>query len=798
MESLGSATEIVDQADRDSVSLVKEYKTSVDASPSSVAGSLQTMIGNEPTGPRVAPDFSNESIPPSSDVRIQVIHKEHTAKTLLLPSGTVTIGRGKNNHIVLDDEQASRNHAQITWDGLEYHVMDLDSRNGTYLENIKLLAGVSAVWRRDQVLRIGDTWLKLIQPATKATSGTGSMLDGSASVARSTAGSLDVSVTPQQLSVEPGGSVTATVLLINQSPNVDHFALSLMGIPNAWVASLPPRVYLMPKTQTETAFTLQVPRAPESQAGQHEMTLKVTSERDPSQSVDVQLVLTVEAYSQFESELQPQRLRTGQFGSLTISNQGNHLEKFTIRFQDAANELTFQPPQKEIEGPAGKSAEKKFQAQLRETRWIGGGKIHPFSASISLQKGERQTLHGEMLSRGLVPAWVPPLALFICLALIGGAGLFYRQTSDLDGDGLTFSEEINSGCNPNNTDSDNDGLLDGEERGWGTDCNVRDTDGDTLDDGVEVHEKKTHPNNRDTDGDNSPDNIDSAPLVFPTLTASPLPTSTIQPTTISPTQANPPTTIPPTPAPPTDTIPPTTAPPPLPVKNIVDAIQLPGPKVAANEVDKWVLAMDHRILVITNDGAVFAHTVTANSVTDAIQLPGPNGLKVAANLGDKWVLAMDNRILVITNDGSVFAHRVTANSVTDAPQLPGPKVAANAVDRWVLAMDNRILVITDDGSVFAHTVTVNSVTDAPQLLGPKVAANGMARRVLAMGNRILVITDDGSVFAHTVTANRITDAIQLTGPRVAANPVDRWVLAMGNRILVITPDGSVFAHSVDN
>jgi hypothetical protein len=108
---------------------------------------------------------------------------------------------------------------------------------------------------------------------------------------------------------------------------------------------------------------------------------------------------------------------------------------------------------------------------------------------------------------------------------------------------------------------------------------------------------------------------------------------------------------------------------------------------------------------------VFAHATTPEAVTPAIRLAGP---KVAANPRDKWVLAMGSRILVITADGSVFAH-TTSEHVEPAAKLSGPKVAANSQDKWVLVMNDKILVITNDGRVFAHTVTDVAVSAATEL-----------------------------------------------------------------------------------
>ncbi len=88
-------------------------------------------------------------------------------------------------------------------------------------------------------------------------------------------------------------------------------------------------------------------------------------------------------------------------------------------------------------------------------------------------------------------------------------------------------------------------------------------------------------------------------------------------------------------------------------------------------------------------------------VFNAVQLCGS---AVAANPQDRWVVVIGNRIIVITDDGRVFAHEITGNSIGTPFQLSGPAVAANSQDRWVVVMGIRIIVITDNGRVFAHEI----------------------------------------------------------------------------------------------
>ena len=57
--------------------------------------------------------------------------------------GVITLGRGQNCDVTINDRQVSSTHAQIVYDGTHLFVQDLGSSNGTYVNNKKLDHGQS-------------------------------------------------------------------------------------------------------------------------------------------------------------------------------------------------------------------------------------------------------------------------------------------------------------------------------------------------------------------------------------------------------------------------------------------------------------------------------------------------------------------------------------------------------------------------------------------------------------------------------------------------------------------------------
>lgn len=97
--------------------------------------------------------------PAKSPFGIRVMHRKDILKIIRLDPTITYIGRMPENHIVIDDEKASRSHARIVSNNGEYFVEDQESENGIYVngqtvKRAKLTVG-------DQIL-IGSHILEVI------------------------------------------------------------------------------------------------------------------------------------------------------------------------------------------------------------------------------------------------------------------------------------------------------------------------------------------------------------------------------------------------------------------------------------------------------------------------------------------------------------------------------------------------------------------------------------------------------------------------------------------------------------
>ena len=122
-------------------------------------------------GPPRWEGYQNQLEPDRRFFNIQVIGGSSSGASASFSRGSVTIGRDPSNKLRINDENVSRSHVQLTDNGREVVLRDLNSTNGTTL-NGKQVA--ESVIRPGDVIGIGDSQVQFaeVQPSRRpATSG---------------------------------------------------------------------------------------------------------------------------------------------------------------------------------------------------------------------------------------------------------------------------------------------------------------------------------------------------------------------------------------------------------------------------------------------------------------------------------------------------------------------------------------------------------------------------------------------------------------------------------------------------
>ena len=241
-------------------------------------------------------------------------------------------------------------------------------------------------------------------------------------------GRIGIFTETSEIKVTPGSATVVPLIILNQGPVVDHFEVSVEGIPSDWVQSIPAPIQLMPGEQQDVALSIQPPRNPSSLVGAHAMTMKIASRDLPDQVASVQFQLDIEGYSQFSCEMLPERVRAGSSSRIIIRNEGNRKETFTVTWRDRGDEVEFRPSsQVRSTVPAGQTTSVSFKATPRRRPAPAEDTAHNFSAEVTAPTGETQRLNGELVvtktAPSRLPLWLLALLAFACMSLVAVAAL---------------------------------------------------------------------------------------------------------------------------------------------------------------------------------------------------------------------------------------------------------------------------------------------------------------------------------------------------------------------------------------
>jgi serine/threonine protein kinase len=347
------------------------------------------MPDTDSTPEPISPQFETGS-------RIVVARKGMTSLTYKLDKPTVVIGRTADNDIVLMDDKVSRHHAQLTFTETGWQLTDLNSTNGTFLNNSKLLPNVAQTWHIDVNLRIGDFWLRLEKeavstddrPVMKHSDGTVVAIE---EIRSSPGTGVGIHLLTQKMTMAPGGTAVFPLIILNQGNLVDHLTTTVIGLPTSWLSDEIPATHLMPGEQQEVTVTIRPPHSPQSKAGIHPFQIRVTSQATPGDFAEIQGELNLTPFYDFQLECRPQKLTSSNEGEFTINvmNQGNAdmTVQMTAVDPEEACVFTFHPTQLTV--PSSDTATAKMTISSKTQP--AANKSYPFTVSArSIEPGNLQ------------------------------------------------------------------------------------------------------------------------------------------------------------------------------------------------------------------------------------------------------------------------------------------------------------------------------------------------------------------------------------------------------------------------
>lgn len=130
------------------VDLAPALRTEIDAA---VEGTRQLRLADLANARE-----AGAAVPTAAEATLWLLDQEGTRFALEPQMGVVRVGRGADNDLVLLNQRVSRYHAQLRWIDSSWLVYDLDSTNGTWVDEQRVEAAQPQVLGGGATLRLGD------------------------------------------------------------------------------------------------------------------------------------------------------------------------------------------------------------------------------------------------------------------------------------------------------------------------------------------------------------------------------------------------------------------------------------------------------------------------------------------------------------------------------------------------------------------------------------------------------------------------------------------------------------------
>jgi hypothetical protein len=229
---------------------------------------------------------------------------------------------------------------------------------------------------------------------------------------------ITIAVEPETLTLTPGVPTLVRVTVANTGHLVDHFPVTVEGVPDGWVEGPAKPAQLIPGARTTVPLKVLVPRACAQRAGEYHATVRVQSRDKPEESNAVDCRWTVQPFTASSVSLAPQRAqgwRQAQFQAV-LANDGNAPANYALSAVDDEQKLryTFVPPTASVEPCQRQTIAITAHAPIR---WIGTTQSRPFTARVQRlapAAGSPPTeppvvAQGQFVHRPIIPLWVPPV-----------------------------------------------------------------------------------------------------------------------------------------------------------------------------------------------------------------------------------------------------------------------------------------------------------------------------------------------------------------------------------------------------
>ena len=222
------------------------------------------------------------------------------------------------------------------------------------------------------------------------------------------------------LSVEPGQSVSCQLSLSNTGTIVEQFAIMVLGEGAEWIRSEPPVVSMFPGAQQTVTLRFSPPRDSTTPAGAVPFAVKVIPSNEPDETVTEEGQITVGTFNDVGAELLP-RVVSGRVGGrqrLAVDSRGNVPVPVSITARDPADAIRFKFRPGSLTTVPGSAHFIRIRMKPRKRFWKGPPQLKTYQVQVDAAGEKPLVLDGQYKQGAVIPKWVYALIALLVLAVL--------------------------------------------------------------------------------------------------------------------------------------------------------------------------------------------------------------------------------------------------------------------------------------------------------------------------------------------------------------------------------------------
>ena len=232
---------------------------------------------------------------------------------------------------------------------------------------------------------------------------------------------LNLSVSTDSVTVEPGQAAPLAILVENDSTTEDTVEIGILGLDGEWVIIPVSQIELRPNDKQEVKVFFKPPRSSESSAGSFPFVVKVRSLTNSEQRTSGGM-LTIKPFHSLSVELNPRRgvitsTKQNNVFTATVMNMGNSEHDVQLSADDPEEACTYDFDDEQVTLRPGQQMDVDFAVTPKKKSPLGSSRLVGFivTARSTSVKGVASTVQGQLEIR---PFFTPMKLVFATLVMI--------------------------------------------------------------------------------------------------------------------------------------------------------------------------------------------------------------------------------------------------------------------------------------------------------------------------------------------------------------------------------------------